>query len=33
MGKKARERVLREHTFKHRAAEFMRVISGIRTAV
>jgi spore maturation protein CgeB len=33
MGKKARERVLREHTFKHRAAEFMRVINGVQAAV
>ena len=30
MGKKARKRILREHTFKHRAAEFMKIIEGIR---
>ncbi|MBN2463121.1 MAG: glycosyltransferase [Dehalococcoidia bacterium] len=29
MGKRARERVLREHTFKHRAAEFMKIINGL----
>jgi glycosyltransferase involved in cell wall biosynthesis len=30
MGKKARERVLREHTFKHRAAELVNIINGIK---
>jgi glycosyltransferase involved in cell wall biosynthesis len=33
MGKRARERVLREHTFKHRAAEFIKIIDEIKTAV
>ena len=30
MGKKARERVLKEHTFKHRATEFIRVMGRIK---
>jgi spore maturation protein CgeB len=33
MGKKARERVLKDHTFKHRAAEFMRIINGIQADI
>jgi len=33
IGKKARERVLREHTFKHRATEFLRIMDGIKPAV
>jgi len=33
MGKKARERVLREHTFKHRATGFIKIIDGIKTSV
>jgi spore maturation protein CgeB len=33
MGKKARERVLREHTFKHRAAEFIKIIEGLRHTI
>jgi len=30
MGRRARERVLKEHTFKHRAAEFIKVINRIK---
>ena len=33
LGKKARERVLREHTFKHRAAEFMRTVDRMRADI
>jgi len=30
MGQKARERVLKEHTFRHRAGQLVRVIDGLR---
>jgi glycosyltransferase involved in cell wall biosynthesis len=33
MGKRARERILKEHTYKHRAVEFLRVINGIKPGV
>jgi glycosyltransferase involved in cell wall biosynthesis len=33
MGRRARERVLKEHTFKHRAAEFMKVIDRIKSDI
>jgi spore maturation protein CgeB len=33
MGKRARERVLKEHTYKHRAAEFIKLINRIKVDV
>lgn len=33
MGKMAREKVLRDHTFKHRAAECIKIIEGLRHTI
>jgi spore maturation protein CgeB len=33
MGKRARERILKEHTYKHRAVDFLEVINGIKFGI